>query len=138
MALLSRLLGSAEDAQDAYQETWCAIWKALPRLRSDSDAWPYIRQAAVRKALDRIRQRKVRPVEESLEAGQFEAPADLTGTHVDLAALNREQRICLTLFFWEGCSVNEIASELGVPAGTVKTWMFRARKQLREQLSDGE
>ena len=50
---------------------------------------------------------------------------------IDLGSLPTEQRTCLALFFWEGLSIREIAAKLGVPEGTVKTWMFRGRAQLR-------
>ncbi|MFH0946985.1 MAG: sigma-70 family RNA polymerase sigma factor [Planctomycetota bacterium] len=139
LALLSRLLGNAEDVKDVYQETWCAVWRALPRLRPETDAWPYIRKAAVRKALDWIRSQGSRPVTTGLPAGAVAAPAEnRQEQRVDLSTLKNEQRVCLTLFFWEGCSVAEIAGELGVPQGTVKTWMHRARKELRSQLGEEE
>ena len=57
---------------------------------------------------------------------------------VDLARLPEEQRLCLTLFFWEGLSVRQIAERLAVPEGTVKTWMFRGRARLRRQLQREE
>lgn len=139
LALLSRLLGNAEDARDAYQETWCAVWRALPRLRPETDAWPYIRKAAVRKALDSIRSRGSRPAATGLTTEAVASPAGhAQEQRVDLSTLRNEQRVCLTLFFWEGCSVSEIARELGVPQGTVKTWMHRARKALRTQLGEEE
>lgn len=138
MALLARILGNGDDARDAWQETWTAIWRALPRLRPAADPWPFIRQAAVRKAIDSLRARRgddaVRP---GLDGDAWPAPST-TVDAVDLSMLRREERACLTLFFWEGCSVREIATELGVPVGTVKTWMFRARGRLREQLRGGE
>lgn len=136
LALLQRLLGDSEEARDAYQETWCSIWQALPRLRPSSDPWPYIRQAAVRKAIDRFRvagsaPRQTVQLEEELLAP---AQAEDRAATIDLSALEPRQRACLTLFFWEGCSVREIARQLEVPEGTVKTWMFRGRSALRAQL----
>ena len=63
----------------------------------------------------------------------MEAPARADDTEIDLSVLSKDERICLTLFFWEGYSVRDISDELGVPTGTVKTWMFRARNKLREE-----
>ena len=133
MGLLGRLLGSRQDAEDAFQETWCAIWQAMPRLRPNTDPWPFIRKAAVRKAIDLIRTRDPAPVAD-------DSPAEPVTTRrepdVDLAGLPPLMRLTLTLYFWEGLSVREIAEQLDVPTGTVKTWMFRARQRLRDQLAE--
>lgn len=136
-ALLARILGDEEDARDAWQETWTAIWLALPRLRSSVDPWPFIRRAAVRKAIDRLRSRQAeRTRTHGVDPDACPAPETRRGEEieVDLSGLRHEERVCITLFFWEGCSVREIASTLDVPVGTVKTWMFRARARLRESL----
>jgi len=51
-----------------------------------------------------------------------------------LASLNRAQRDALLLHAWEGLSHSEIASSLGVPAGTVASRIARARRHLRQVL----
>jgi RNA polymerase sigma factor (sigma-70 family) len=51
-----------------------------------------------------------------------------------LAALNQAQRDALLLHAWEGLSHSEIASSLGVPAGTVASRIARARRHLRQVL----
>jgi RNA polymerase sigma-70 factor (ECF subfamily) len=118
-------------AEDAWQETWGSVWKALPRLRAHADLWPFVRKTAERKAVDALRGTKVsRLVTGSHPEPLWRAPA-APAPRIDLAFLPREQRECLALFFWGGLSVREIAKKLGVPEGTVKTWMFRGRAQLR-------
>lgn len=134
MALLARTLGSREEAEDAFQETWYAVWQALPHLRPAQDPWPFIRKAALRKAIDRLRRRPPRAADVDVEHAPQAPTRD--GPSLDLRNLPDLERLCLTLFFWEGLSVREIASQLEVPTGTVKTWMFRARARLREQLGD--
>ncbi len=134
-SLLARILGNAEDARDCWQETWCAVWRAIPRLDASLDPWPFIRQTAVRKAIDKKRADAARLKPEPLAtepAAAFGARDD--APRIDLSFLSREERACLTLFFWEGLSVNEIATTLEVPAGTVKTWMYRGRERLRAQI----
>jgi RNA polymerase sigma-70 factor, ECF subfamily len=132
MRLLKRMLGDPGLAEDAWQETWGAVWKALPRLRLGADPWPFVRKTAERKAVDALRGTKAaRLVTGSDPEPASRAPA---GTPpVDLGSLPPEQRECLALFFWGGLSVREIAAKLGVPEGTVKTWMFRGRARLRAQ-----
>lgn len=130
MRLLRRMLGDPALAEDAWQETWGAVWKALPRLRAGSDPWPFLRKTAERKAVDVLRGTKT----SRLVTGSDPEPAvrhPVAAPAVDLSFLPAEQRECLALYFWGGLSVREIAAKLGVPEGTVKTWMFRGRERLR-------
>jgi RNA polymerase sigma-70 factor, ECF subfamily len=135
MRLLRRMLADPALAEDAWQETWGAVWKALPRLECGCDPWPFVRKTAQRKAVDALRGTKTA----RLLTGSDPEPVwrhPKATPHVDLGALPKEQRECLELFFWEGLSVREIAERLGVPTGTVKTWMFRGRAQLRAEARD--
>jgi DNA-directed RNA polymerase specialized sigma24 family protein len=137
MRLLRRMLGDTGLAEDAWQETWGAVWKALPRLRTGSDPWPFVRQTAKRKAVDAARRAK----SARLTTGSDPEPAwraPVAPAPVDLAFLPPEQRECLALFFWGGLSVREIAAKLSVPEGTVKTWMFRGRERLRARARSRE
>lgn len=136
-ALLGRLLRDTEDAHDVGQETWFAVWRRWEGIARRDDPWPYIRRAALRKAWDRLRLRRARPETAASSELADPAPGSPAPT-IDLSALPEEQRACLTLFFWEGLSVREIAARLRVPEGTVKTWMFRARRTLRQRLQKEE
>lgn len=128
MRLLLQVLDHRHDAEDAWQDVWFAIWRSKDRLLEDRDPWPYIRSAALRKALDRRRKRRPTLVGD-LEPVQ---PAAVTGPEMpDLKRLPPKERACLVLFFWEAMSVSEIAEALDVPTGTVKTWMFRGRARLK-------
>ena len=46
-----------------------------------------------------------------------------------------EQRRVIEAFYWDGKSYQTIADEMGVPINTVKSWMHRAKQQLRSKLS---
>jgi RNA polymerase sigma-70 factor (ECF subfamily) len=129
MRLLRRMLSDPSLAEDAWQETWGAVWKALPRLRA-GDPWPFLRKTAERKAVDALRGTK----SARLVTGSDPEPAArarAASPPIDLGFLPPGQRECLALFFWGGLSVREIATRLGVAEGTVKTWMFRGRALLR-------
>lgn len=132
LRLLRGILGAPDEAEDAAQEAWLSVLGAAGRIREGAPIWPFLRQTAVRKAIDRRRERARAPgplSDDPVQASPF-TPA------LDLSSLDAEQRACLLLFYWEGLSVVEIASELRVPVGTVKTWMFRARAQLRRELGE--
>lgn len=130
--LLQSLLGSFEDARDAAQETWLAVWRGTGRLQAFRDPWPYIRRAAVRKAIDRLRARRTTEVLSDVPAHAAD------GAHADVEAallrLDAEERATLVLYFWEGLAVKEIARTLDCPEGTVKTWMHRGRERLKDIL----
>lgn len=140
MALLRRLLGNAADAEDAWQDTWTAVWRALPRLRTERDPWPFIRQAAVRKCIDRVRVRRRTEAEPLPAEPAAPSAPERRGepAAIDLGGLSVDERAAVALFFFEGCSVRDIATSLDVPEGTVKTWLYRARAKLRAQLGRSE
>ena len=53
----------------------------------------------------------------------------------EIGALPLKHRTALTLFHLEGMSYDEIAEAMGLPCGTVKSYLFRARRELRERLA---
>ena len=133
MGILARMVGP-HDAQDAWQETWFAVWRLRSRLRPHTDPWPLVRRIAVRKGLDVLRRRGSEPRE-----GLKEEPA-VSGRPpaVDLSRIPPNERLSIVLYFFGGLSVREVSTELGVPVATVKTWMFRGRRRLREQMKREE
>ena len=80
-------------------------------------------------------------VEEAVEVSAGLAPEDPAGddlgrVRAGLAELDAEQRVILTWFYLEEMSVREIADVLSIPAGTVKSRLFNARKALRLRLEE--
>ena len=63
-----------------------------------------------------------------------EIEADLAALHLGLGRLPVVEREVLTLFYLEELSLNEVAEVIGVPLGTVKSRLFRARQLLRREL----
>jgi RNA polymerase sigma-70 factor, ECF subfamily len=70
-----------------------------------------------------------------VQASSADAPDDQLVLLCELVnALPERYRRVLTLFYYEECSVLEVAVMLGMPEGTVKTTLFRARAPLLEQV----
>ena len=134
MGLLGQILRDRALAEDAYQETWCALWKSRERLDQGRDLWPLIRLTGVRKAIDQRRSRRKQP--RLLEVADLEPCIEEPSSVPDLGALldrlPHDQRACLLLFFWEELSIREISGILDIPENTVKTRLFRGRSALRE------
>ena len=64
--------------------------------------------------------------------------AQYDGLWEAVCALPPDRRTAVTLFYYESMTVDEIARLLGVPQGTVKSRLARARAQLKEMLQEQE
>ena len=130
-------------AEDAAQETLVRVWKALPGFdgRAALGTWIY----AITRNTCLMELRKRRPTvsfddPDSLEA-QHAAASIATGPAGDperdnllrlLEALPANQQQAVRLFYLEDRSYDAVAESLGMPLGTVKNLLFRARKRLME------
>jgi RNA polymerase sigma-70 factor (ECF subfamily) len=142
--LAFRMLGSAPEAEEVAQDAFVRAWRALPRFRGDSSFSTWLHRIVVRRALDRsaiLKSRRARegPLEELMTsepvaphsedvAGQEQVSLRLERL---LASLSDVQRAAVMLYYYEDRSVDEVAVALGIPGGTVKTHLHRARGLLR-------
>jgi len=139
LAFAARVLGTTEAAKDVVQYTWESALRGLSRLDDPARFRAWIYAIAARKCADALRgkYRHARIAESAQAMRESEANAeDGANDRLDVAAalkrLPPEQRVAASLFFGEELSVAEIAAITGVPAGTVKSRLFAARKALRE------
>lgn len=70
------------------------------------------------------------------ESSGLGEPSDLARLGRLLAGLNRQQRDVLLLYAWEDLTYEEIGQALGIPVGTVRSRLARARSRLRSILTD--
>lgn len=134
-----RLADNSSDAEDLTQEVFIRLHRNLARYDPALPFLPWFRTLASRVCLN---WRKRQPRLASLDA----LPCDPAGSapealrdpsailQRELERLPEEYKLVLTYLYYEGLSVAEIAAAMGVPAGTVKTWLFRAREQLKDRL----
>ncbi len=131
------ILGNEADARDATQEAFVAAWRAFPRLRDLErfDAW--LGRILINECRMALRHR--RRVREIPMNEHFDRSA-ANGANFDLAfdRLNVDQRALLVLHHMHGYGVAEIAAWLGVPTGTVKWRLSRARKALAAEMRDSD
>jgi RNA polymerase sigma-70 factor (ECF subfamily) len=136
-------MGNEADARDATQEAFISAWKGLAFLKDLDrfDAW--MGRILINSSRQMLRSRR-RVREVPLEAGT-DSPALATDTPVaggttDFDAafdrLNFDQRAMLVLHHLHGYGVDEMAAWLGIPAGTVKWQLSRARRALAAQLDE--
>jgi len=149
--LAARLLDDAAEAEDAAQEASLAAFRNLARLRQPERfaAWWF----ATVLNLGRMRLRARRPTvpldtaaadhwrtgTEGTRASGPEALAEareLSARVSDaIAELPPAQRAAVRGFYWEGLSLVEISAQAGVPVGTIKARLSRARDRLRGVLA---
>jgi len=127
------------DVEDVLQETFLAVWQGAGgyRPRGTPQAWMWViarNQAAL---LLRRRGPVTAPLRETLHVGPDAAeatldPAEAAMLRADItAALDGPEGEVLRLMYVEDRPVAEVAVLLGVPAGTVKSRVHRARRLLR-------
>lgn len=110
------VLDSDADAQDAVGEALLRAWQSFDRLRDPAAARPWLLKIAVNCA--RAQLRRARPVLPLEEAAGSAAPAEEPlGLWELVRALPEDQRLAVTLYYYDGLSVGEIARVLGVPRG---------------------
>lgn len=132
------LLDDAE-AEDAVQEASLSAWRRRGSLRDPArfDAW--FDRILVNQCRDQLRKRR-RAVKVAAPPIGFEPTArpPETGTDADLDraldALDVDHRIVVLLRYWQDRTVEDIADRVGIPAGTVKSRLHNAMKQLRASL----
>ncbi len=141
--LACSILRDRTAAEDATQETLVRVWKALPGFdgRAQLGTWIY----AITRNTCLMELRRRRPTvsfddPDSAEA-QHAAASVAAGPAADperdnllrlVDALPRNQQEAVRLFYLEDRSYETVAEQLGMPLGTVKNLLHRARKRLME------
>jgi RNA polymerase sigma factor (sigma-70 family) len=156
-----RWTGDVDLAEDLVQETLTRLFTELPRLREVDVLRPWAARVMYRIFVDWLRRAHRSPVlfvgrsgttgsvldddDEDIEAAD-EAwdPAELTERAFErerIAAawprLHQQHRVVLSLHEIEGYSLEEVAAIIEAPLGTAKSRLHRARRHLRELLSEG-
>lgn len=128
--------------EDVLQETFIAVWRGARSYKGQGEVGAWIWGIARRQAAMWAR-RHGRP-EVIVEQTVTEDPAPSVGIRVDLErALSligpegHEQRELIRLVFVEGRSLSDVAGLLGIPEGTVKSRLYKARQVLRAILRKG-
>ena len=140
------VLRNTADAEDVAQEALLRAYRSFERLRDRSRFRGWLVRIAFRIALDRLRSAKRREHRDTLWSQPAHMPPPATAEdiavsnqfqgHLDraLEELPEKLRLALLLSAMEGHTIDEIATMLGVPVGTVKSRIFIARKKLAEKL----
>lgn len=155
-ATVYRILGDAEDARDLAQEAFLRAWSKIGSFREGARFSTWIYTIALNLTRSELRKRRVRQATKptSLSGGSDgegerpDPPDPRDGPDVDAArrelfalamreveALEPESKEVIVLRDMQDLSYEEIAEVLGVPVGTVRSRLHRARETLRRLLA---
>jgi RNA polymerase sigma-70 factor (ECF subfamily) len=145
-SMARRLSRTPSDAEDATQEIFLDIWRSAGRFDATQGSDKvFIAMIARRRLIDRLRKTSGEPPMDPVEVLESVAWSDPgsaseTSLEAELAAralmeLRPEQRQVLELGLLHGLSQSEIAARLGMPLGTVKSFMRRGLIKVREFLN---
>lgn len=129
-------LGSRADAEDVSQTVLLKLYQTDKSFVSDDHAKYWLLRVTVnecRKLLRAPWRKRTLPLED------YDGPAPSPEDHSDVLsavmALEPKYRLCVYLYYYEDCSVREVAQTLGEKESTVQTRLARAREKLRQTLS---
>lgn len=156
-SLIFRMVRDSATAEDLSQDAFIKVLNNIDKYRPEFKLSSWLFKIANNVAIDHLRKRQLNTIsvsgspnagsESEIEATSFDIPsgedsaldqmeARELGSAIEKAigTLRPEYRSCIMLRHVEGRSYEEIAATLDLPLGTVKTYIHRARIQLRDLL----
>ena len=141
-AVVRRLAGDPDLAEDIAQEVWIQIFRALPSYRGESQFGTWAHRIAVNRTLSALRRtRRLTKIETDIEeetvSVEHGGEQAMLRSVIDAAAakLSPGARTVFLMHDVEGYTHEEIATELGITPGGSKSQLFKARAKLRRLLA---
>lgn len=124
---------------EAIQDTFVAVWRKPHAYRGEGDVGAWLWSIAIRKLIDRLRRSPVPHLERATVVESVEESVLAGIGYGDLGSvmegLSPELMAVVQARILDGLSTREAARLLGIPTGTVKTRLMRAKQIMREQLA---
>lgn len=148
--VIDRMVRHPDDTRELCQDTFLRVHQALHQYRGDSALKSWIAQVAYSVARRHLERRRIPLAEVSDQAGEafIDTIADATDLeravsdeeavarlHAAMDRLPPLQRTLLTLYHLEELPIGEIARITGLAEGTIKSHLYRSRRQLRTVLA---
>ena len=128
------LTGDLDDARDIAQETFARAWQRWPSVSACESPEAWVRRVATNLAVSRWRRARTARLLTGRYAGTPKHAPEISTDTVALVAglrtLPQRQRTVLVLYYLADLTVDQIATELGCPAGSVKGWLSSGRAAL--------
>ena len=146
LTVLENLVGSRELAEDLAQDVFLRVFRARLRYVPEAKFSTWLFTIARYKHIDRIRRDSrhqtesdepdLRPSEEPEADAEVLQSQRADAVRKVVASLPQDQQTVIAMSFNQGLSHSEIAEQLGLPLGTVKSRIRRAFQRMREELGD--
>lgn len=138
-----RILNSQDDAEEVLQAVFLKIWNNIESYNeTKATLFTWMAQIARNTAIDRKRLKSFEMISktESFDVSESNLRTEATKSDIDVEYLIKDMpekyKILISRMFLEGYTQQEIADEMDMPLGTVKTRLREAIKMLRESLKD--
>ena len=133
------------DADDLYQETWLRVIKNISQYDSGREFEPWLTRICVNTYRSVLRRLARSPLldfssgedkDRLLDSIPAPEQKDYTPLYEAVGKLPEKLRLTVVLFYFQGEDINSAARILGIPVGTMKSRLNKARTQLKEALAD--
>lgn len=144
--LCLHLCANSMEADDLYQDTWLKVLKNIDRYDTKREFEPWLTTICVNTYRNALRKLARSPllsfstgVEKDIYLNSIPAPEkpEYSDVHAAVDSLPEKLRIAVVLFYFEDMDIASTAQVLGIPEGTVKSRLNKARKRLKEVLGCG-
>lgn len=152
--LCLRIMGDYDLASEVAQEAFLRAWRSIGSYRAEAKFTTWLYTIAHNLCMNRLEsvqrdvRRRVSEEDAANELGKlhsrevdpavaYEQKERKVGIHQQIDRLPPRYRAVITLFYLQELSYQEIAEVTGLPMGTVKTHLFRAKEMLRRAMEDG-
>lgn len=143
--LCMTLCADRHEADDLYQDTWVKVIHSIEQFDQSKDFEPWLTRLCVNTYRDKLRRLSRSPFlnfssNEAKDAVFATVPAperkDYTDLYAAIDRLPKKLRLAIILFYFEDMDISKTAETLRIPPGTVKSRLNKARKLLKEVLTD--
>ena len=147
LGLSMRMLGDRQEAEDLVQDVFVTVWRKAAEFdpaRANADAW--LVAITRNRCIDRLRARGKRQhvpdtalethADPSASASAGAEQADtVRSVQKALAELDPRHAAIIRAAYLDGLSYDELSRREGVPVATIKTWVFRGLRHMRERVT---
>jgi len=144
--LCRTLCTNPSDADDLYQETWLKACAKIDQYDTANEFEPWITRICVNTYRDQLRKKarslifdgfKSQEAKDSVMENVSEAEnQDFSDIHGAVRRLPEKLKTTVILYYFQDLNIGETAKALRIPSGTVKSRLSKAKKMLKEMMSD--
>ena len=144
--MVGRLVDDKSDREEVAQDIFLKAYEKLGEFNFQSKLSTWVATIAYRHAVNHLRKRKMKwaDLPEESDDWNFAEPSNLEQIisdddmeaviHKNIDQLPAQYKVVLTLFHLDGLNYAEIGEATGMPEGTVKNYLFRARNLLKDSV----